>query len=122
VKTRELILGSMVALVCLWWPPSVGEASVVNGGFDAGSFSGWNLFTTPDGSLAVGPPVVVPYDVAGNGNLSNSARFQVGLTGGWPVPGGGGIAQAVPFALGIHKVTVDIASEYAQPGGTCQPV
>ena len=54
------------------------HAGLINGGFETGDLSGWTRFTTANGSLPDLGDEVVPFDMDGDGALSNAARFRVG--------------------------------------------
>jgi hypothetical protein len=94
------------------------QAQLVNGDFETGDFTGWVLYTTPDGGL--GDPQVVPFDTAGTGTPSFSAQFEVGQTsgqiGGGPSQGGG-ILQHVTLGSGQLVIHLDIAAESVAVNG-----
>jgi hypothetical protein len=82
------------------------RAGFVNGDFQTGDLTGWNLFTTAGGTT--GTPAVVAFNTTGAGS-SLAARFQVGREPGSGV-GGGGIFQFQTLVAGTYTVSADIAA------------
>ena len=85
---------------------------IQNGSFTTGSFSGWTVFTTANGSLGVGAlPRITSFDVSGTGPTI-TAEFQVGqITSDATGAGaGGGIEQAVTTDAGMYHFSADIAA------------
>ena len=94
------------------------QAAVINGDFQTGSLSNWTTFTTVNGSLGAGRPVVSTFDVAGGGLSSSAAELSVGYaTAPCAYPGydcplpteGGGIKQDVSFTGGLTSLQADFA-------------
>ena len=54
------------------------ESLFTNGAFQTGDLSEWSTFTNPNGTVGVGLPQVVQFDVNGDGTTTLSAKFQVG--------------------------------------------
>jgi hypothetical protein len=88
-------------------------AGVSNGDFATGDLTGWTTFTTANGALGNGLPVVAPFDTTGAG-ASNAAEFNVGQAvfagSGNTDPQGGGIYQAVTTASGLFTISADTAA------------
>jgi hypothetical protein len=101
----------VVALMILWAARAVSQAQLINGDFQTGDFTGWTLFTTPQGGL--GGATVVLFDTANTGSPSDSARFEAGQTSGTVtgVKYGGGIFQNMTLGAGQLNVSLNIASE-----------
>jgi hypothetical protein len=100
---------------------------VTNGDFQTGDFTGWTLYTNPDGQIgsdayagdlsnSASPrppkpatPSVQLFDVTGSG-ASLAATFDAGKDTSSPTsPGGGGIYQTINTAAGTLDVNLDIA-------------
>src|SRR5262245_14661864 len=84
--------------------------TIVNGEFETGTFAGWTLFTTPNGTT--GGPAVVPFDITGSG-ATFAARFLVGqvtfVSG--DQQGGGIFQQFVMTSASVISLHADIASQ-----------
>ena len=92
--------------------PTANAAIVTNGDFSIGDFTGWTLFTTPNGSLGrfgSGLPAVTSFNVTGSG-AQNAATFQVGEVFFDGTQQGGGITQAVTLPGGLISFSANIAS------------
>lgn len=90
--------------------PAAKASIVTNGDFATGDFTGWTLFTTPDGSLGPlgsGLPAVTSFNVTGAGG-QNAATFQVGSFDG--TEQGGGITQTVTLPGGMINFSANIAA------------
>ena len=82
---------------------------ITNGGFDSG-LSGWTTFTTPNGNLGSGLPIVATFDTTGSG-ASPAAMFQVGENSYTGAYEGGGISQTFNVAAGgTYNFSVNVAS------------
>ncbi len=82
---------------------------VANGGFEQGSFNGFIVFTTPNGTLN---KTFALSDVDNDGKTSLAADFSVGVktfTNGTTY-GGGGIAHTIGLKPGSLNVSVDISA------------
>jgi hypothetical protein len=94
-------------------PSAASAASVSNGDFETGGLSGWTTFTTANGALGNGLPVVTPFDTTGAG-ASNAAKFNVGQAVfegfGNTHPQGGGIYQSVTTGAGRFTISADTAA------------
>lgn len=95
--------------------PSFTSAAIINGDFSTGDFSGWTIFSDPNGTANGDPnsnglPDVVSFDVSGGGP-SAAAQFRVGRTGGASANQGGGIFQTIQTAAGDLILSVDFALE-----------
>ncbi|MBV8505857.1 MAG: PEP-CTERM sorting domain-containing protein [Alphaproteobacteria bacterium] len=91
-------------------------AIVTNGDFATGDFTGWTLFSTPNGSLGTsgsGFPAVTSFNVSGSG-AQNAATFQVGEVTFDGTQQGGGITQTVTLPSG----SIDFSANIAALGGT----
>jgi hypothetical protein len=87
-------------------------AIVTNGDFATGDFTGWTLFTTPNGSLGPsgsGLPAVTSFNVSGAG-VQNAATFNVGEAVFDMTQQGGGITQTVTLPGGLISFSADVAS------------
>src|ERR1051325_10193649 len=100
----KVLLSCVAAIVlCV---PAFGQ--VTNGNFSTGDLSGWNIFTTSNGTANAGvSPDIQSFDVTGSG-VSLAARFNVGQV----QPGinyeGGGIYQDIIFgSTGLASFSVD---------------
>ena len=92
--------------------PTANAAIVTNGDFATGDFTGWTLFTTPNGSLGPsgsGLPAVTSFNVTGSG-AQNAATFEVGEVVFNSTQQGGGITQAVTLPGGLISFSANIAS------------
>jgi hypothetical protein len=92
--------------------PTANAAIVTNGNFATGDFTGWTLFTTPNGSLGPsgsGLPAVTSFNVTGSG-AQNAATFQVGEVVFDGTQQGGGITQTVTLPGGSISFSASIAS------------
>jgi hypothetical protein len=92
--------------------PTANSAIVTNGNFATGDFTGWNLFTTSNGSLGQsgsGLPAVTSFNVTGSG-AQNAATFQVGEVNFDQTQQGGGITQTVTLPGGSISFSASIAS------------
>jgi hypothetical protein len=98
----------VTALVAFFGAVSA-HAGLINGGFETGDLSGWTRFTTVNGSLPDLGDEVVPFDIDGDGSLSNAARFRVGEAVLLRTGGGGGIFQGVVLGAGELVISADIA-------------
>lgn len=97
------------------------QASVLNGGFDAGNLVGWVPFTTSNGTLGDFPlPGIAMFDVDGDSLASNSLKLSVGYSTapcsfpgfGCPLPTeGGGIQQSIFLSGGTYLFSADLAVE-----------
>ena len=77
---------------------------LVNGDFEAG-LSGWTVFTTANGTLGDGMPVVELFDTNNDGTATNSAKFRVAKVADLVGRAGGGIYQDVYVpALGTYQL------------------
>ena len=102
----------MVSLVigAALWAAAVGvQASLINGDFETGDFTGWTLFTTSSNGT-VSPHTVALFDTNNDATATKSAQFRVGQVnhnlGGLE---GGGIFQSVLLGAGILNLSADIA-------------
>jgi PEP-CTERM motif len=108
----RLIVGVAFAVVAL-----IGAANatiVTNGDFATGDFTGWTLFTTPNGTLGPsgsGLPAVTSFDVTGSG-AQNAATFQVGEVVSDMTQQGGGIMQTVTLPGGVISFSASIAAQF----------
>lgn len=85
-------------------------AIVTNGGFGTGDFTGWTLFTTPNGSLGpAGLPAVTSFNVTGAG-AQNAANFQVGAVSFDGTEQGGGVTQTVTLPGGSISFSANVAA------------
>lgn len=90
--------------------PAARASIVTNGDFATGDFTGWTLFTTPNGSLGpAGLPAVTSFNVTGAG-AQNAANFQVGEVRFDGTEQGGGIIQTVSLPGGSIKFSANIAA------------
>jgi hypothetical protein len=92
--------------------PAANAAIVTNGDFATGDFTGWTLFTTPNGSLGgsgSGLPAVTPFNVTGSG-AQNAATFEVGEVVFDGTQQGGGITQTVTLPGGSISFSASIAA------------
>jgi hypothetical protein len=92
--------------------PTANAAIVTNGDFATGDFTGWTLFTTPNGSLGPsgsGLPAVTSFNVTGSG-AQNAATFEVGQVVFDGTQQGGGITQMVTLPGGSISFSADVAS------------
>ena len=92
--------------------PTANAAIVTNGDFATGDFTGWTLFTTPNGSLGPsgsGLPAVTSFNVTGAG-AQNAATFQVGEVVFDGTQQGSGITQTVTLPGGPISFSANIAS------------
>jgi hypothetical protein len=92
--------------------PTANAAIVTNGDFATGDFTGWTLFTTPNGSLGPsgsGLPAVTSFNVTGSG-AQNAATFQVGEVVFDRTQQGGGITQTVTLPGGPISFSANVAS------------
>jgi hypothetical protein len=90
--------------------PTARASIVTNGDFATGDFTGWTLFTTPNGSLGpAGLPAVTSFNVTGAG-AQNAATFQVGEVSLDGTEQGGGIIQTVSLPGGSIKFSANIAA------------
>src|SRR5262245_49977629 len=120
---KVLLRRVCIGLFCLGiaYSPSIADPInlVQNGDFATGDFTGWTLFTTPNGSLGFAPvPDVVSFDVTSSG-ATNAARFQVGQIDPAiiprPVPAGGRLEQNVLTGTGTFMFTANIAAFFSPP-------
>jgi len=94
-----------------------GRANLLeNGSFETGDFSGWEVFTTENGTVGqVGFPNIMEFDTNGNGKATKSARFQVGQhkfeTAG-DTRQGGGLYTHFMGKAGILEISVDVACAF----------
>ena len=103
------IAGLFIALLIAGASGSA-HATLINGDFETGDFTGWTTFTTTNGTI--GAAGVVPFDTTGSGS-SLAAEFNVGkVSGGGAAPAaGGGLFQNIVTTAGTLSVTLDIASQ-----------
>lgn len=101
---------SVIGIALLSISSFVCEAQLTNGDFGTGNFTGWTVFTDPNGDT--GGPIVVPFDTAGTGEASFSAQFEVGSIAdfGDGFGYGGGISQNVTLGAGQLNLQVEIAA------------
>ncbi len=96
-----------------------GRANLLeNGSFETGDFSGWEVFTTENGTVGqFGFPNIMEFDTNGNGKATKSARFQVGQykfeTAGDTRQGGGLHTHFIGKA-GILEISVDVACTFTR--------
>ena len=91
--------------------PTANAAIVTNGDFATGDFTGWTLFTTPNGSLGPsgsGLPAVTSFNVTGSG-AQNAATFNVGEVVSNATQQGGGLTQTVTLPGGPISFSANIA-------------
>jgi hypothetical protein len=91
--------------------PTANAAIVTNGDFATGDFTGWTLFTTPNGSLGPsgsGLPAVTSFNVTGSG-AQNAATFNVGDVVFNSTQQGGGLTQTVTLPGGPISFSANIA-------------
>jgi len=91
--------------------PTANAAIVTNGDFATGDFTGWTLFTTPNGSLGPsgsGLPAVTSFNVTGSG-AQNAAAFNVGEVVFNSTQQGGGLTQTVTLPGGPISFSANIA-------------
>ena len=105
---------SLVALAVLatFGLSGVARASLItNGDFSAG-LTGWTTFTTANGTLGDGFPVVVPFDTNNDSVATASASFRVGNATGTTGDEGGGIFQTFTTGgAGTLNISADIAAQ-----------
>ena len=92
--------------------PTANAGIVTNGDFGTGDFTGWTLFTTPNGSLGPagsGLPAVTSFNVTGSG-VQNAATFNVGEVVFNGTQQGGGLTQTVTLPGGPISFSANIAS------------
>jgi hypothetical protein len=93
--------------------PAALAAVVSNGDFVTSDLTGWTTFTTANGALGDGLPLVTPFDTTGAG-ASNAAEFNVGQAvfegSGNTDPQGGGISQSVTTGAGLFRISADTAA------------
>ena len=90
--------------------PAAKASIVTNGDFATGDFTGWTLFTTPNGSLGpAGLPAVTSFNVTGAG-AQNAANFQVGEVRFDGTEQGGGITQSVTLPGGLISFSANVAA------------
>jgi hypothetical protein len=110
MKLKVLALAFAVAALTA---SAASAAGVSNGDFVTGDLSGWTAFTTANGALGDGLPVVTPFDTTGTG-ASNAAEFNVGQAVfegfGNTDPQGGGIYQSVTTGAGLFTISADTAA------------
>jgi len=82
---------------------------VTNGDFETGNLNGWTTFLTANGVL---DPAVALFDTDGDSTATQSARFNVGGSGGQE---GGGIFQNVITPAGTVMIAADIAAHQTHP-------
>lgn len=85
------------------------SATLINGGFETGTLAGWTTFTTADGTLGTGFPVVGMFDTDNDGVDSLAATFRVGDAASPLTAEGGGIFQNVGLLAGSLTITAAIA-------------
>jgi len=96
--------------------PAMAQVNLIqNGDFATGNLSDWTVLLTSNGSLGLGLPDVVPFDVTGSGTASDAAQFQAGVVR-LGVPGslaqqGGGIDQTFDCSAGSYSFSADIAAK-----------
>jgi len=95
--------------------PHFAHSAVINGDFSTGDFTGWTIFTDPNGTAngdpnSGGNPEVVLFDVSGGGSTL-AAQFRVGQTEGTPINQGAGLFQSIETVPGELILSVDIALE-----------
>ena len=64
------------------WKAAFGKGpdqQILNGGFDTGNFSGWNVIIDPNTNVTSGFPKVESFDVDGDGGANNAMR-----SAAWP--------------------------------------
>lgn len=90
--------------------PVAQAAIVTNGNFATGDFTGWSLFTTPNGSLGPAPlPAVTSFNVTGAG-AQNAANVQVGENSFDGTEQGGGLRQTVTLPGGSISFSANVAA------------
>ncbi len=91
--------------------------TIINGDFETGNLTGWNTFTTTNGTI--GTPSVAPFDVTGAGS-SPAARLDPGVE--LPArPGlndGGGLSQSFTVAGGDYTFSADVAAYFDGVAGS----
>ena len=96
--------------------PAVCGNLLTNGSFQSGTLAGWTVFTTPDGSLGRGLPVVTLFNVTGRGP-ADAAEFNVGeLNGITKYFAGGGLYQDFTTTGGTFDLSYDFAAEGGSVG------
>jgi hypothetical protein len=104
---------AVAVAVAAFTASAASAASVSNGDFETGDLTGWTTFTTANGALGDGLPVVTPFDTTGAG-ASNAAEFNVGQASFEGVgnldPQGGGIYRSVTTGTGLFTISADTAA------------
>ena len=109
----------LVALLATWQPAA---AQLINGDFETGDLTGWTSFTTPNGNITPGFPMVTPFDTTGDGTASNAMKIRVGQNSFVPTPAGGGIEQFFSIAAsGDYELSLDYAIALEQTNGNTEP-
>lgn len=109
---RSVVCGLFVMLVYFGATSSSGQttASLVNGDFESGDFTGWTSYTTPEGVLGENFQVTL-FDTNNDGNETFGATFQVGSESTVPSePVGGGLLQDVELNTGTLFIEAEVAS------------
>jgi len=113
MKSKLLALAVVAAAFTAFTAWAASAASVSNGDFETGGLTGWTTFTTANGALGDGLPLVTPFDTTGAG-LSSAAEFNVGQAVfegfGNTDPQGGGIYQSVTTGAGLFTISADTAA------------
>ena len=108
---------ALLLTVCLTFASLVHATPLVNGDFETGDLSGWTVFSTANGTVGwAGFPVVLDFDMNGDGATSKSVGFKVGqqvFKGIDASPEGGGIYTMLTVEPGRLTVTAEIAASYA---------
>ena len=120
------LIGSLAIAAIMFASPAKATLAT-NGDFQTGDFTGWTLFTNPDGLIGSdayagdlgnrtfprppkpATPSVTSFNVTGSG-ASLAATFDAGKdTSSGTSLGGGGIFQSINTAAGTLDVSLDIA-------------